>query len=81
MRASPNSYEFGKFFAETGENAVQWGNSLEGAGNFRVIEAQFPSSTANQFMQWNMLDNIGPARYGTFEQIGQPTINLWEGSP
>lgn len=81
FRAGPNSYEFGKFFAETGEHATQWGTKLEGAGNFRVIEAQFPTSTANQFMRWPSLDNIGPARLGTFEQLGKPTIRLWPGSP
>ena len=61
FRPGPNSYEFGKFFAESGEHAAQWGRRLEGAGNFRVIEAQFPSSTANQFLRWDnpILDNIG----------------------
>ncbi len=81
LRPGPNSYATGKFFAETGQHASQWGNALEGVGNSRVIEAQFPSSTANQFMRWQNLDNIGPARFGTFEQLGQPTIRLWPGSP
>jgi len=81
LRAGPNSYEFGKFFAETGENAAQWGTRLEGAGNFRVIEVQFPTSTANQFQLFQNLDGIGPARFGTFEQLGQPSIKLWPGSP
>jgi hypothetical protein len=81
LRAGPNSYATGKFFAEAGEHAAKWGRALEGAGNFRVIEAQFPTSIANQFMRWQHLDNIGPARFGTFGQIGQPTIQLWPGSP
>jgi hypothetical protein len=81
LRPGPNSYATGKFFAETGEHAARWGRALEGAGNFRVIEAQFPTSTANQFMRWQNLDNIGPARFGTLEQLGQPTIRPWPGSP
>jgi hypothetical protein len=81
LRAGQNSYATGKFFAESAEHAAQWGTRLEGAGNFRIIEATFPRSAADQFMRWERLDGIGPARFGTFEQIGNPTIRLWPGSP
>ena len=81
FRPAPNSFATGKFFAETGEDALQWGNVLEGAGNFRVVEAAFPSSVAQQFMRWVRLDGIGPARFATFEELGQPAVRLWLGSP
>lgn len=81
FRPGPNSYATGKFFAETGEHAAQWGNAMEGAGKFREIEAQFPKSAADQLMRWERLDGIGPARFGTFDQLRQPTIRLWPGSP
>lgn len=81
FRAGPNSYETGKFFAESGKDAIKWGRAMEGTGNFRVIQAQFPKSIAEQFKRWEKLDGIGPARFGTFEQMGTPQIRLWPGSP
>jgi hypothetical protein len=68
FQAGPNSLG-GKFFAESAEHAAQWGTTMDGAGNFKVIEAQFPKSTADAFMRWEKLDGIGPARYGELEQI------------
>jgi hypothetical protein len=81
LRPGPNSYATGKFFAESGKDAAKWGNVLEGAGNFRILQLEFPSSTADKLMRFERLDGIGPARFGTFDQIGQPTIKLWTGSP
>ncbi len=81
FRPGPNSYATGKFFAESGEDALQWGNAMEGPGNFRILQSEFPTSTADQFMRWDRLDAIGPARFGTFSQLGQPTVKLWPGSP
>jgi hypothetical protein len=57
-------YAGGKFFAESAEHAFEWGVRMEGQGNFRVIEARFPSQAAESFMRWERLDGIGPARYG-----------------
>lgn len=37
FKAGPNSLG-GKFFAESAEDAAQWGDKLEGAGNYKVIE-------------------------------------------
>jgi hypothetical protein len=68
FRASANSLE-GKFFAESAEHAARWGELLNGAGNYRIIEATFPTNVANSFMRWQRLDGIGPARYGTLDAI------------
>lgn len=36
-----------KFFAETYENAVKWGDALEGQGNYKVIKIQVSNKAAN----------------------------------
>ena len=78
FQAGPNSLG-GKFFAESAEHATQWGTKMEGAGNFRVIEAQFPKGSADSFMRWDRLDCIGPARYGELGpvNVANPTILPW----
>jgi hypothetical protein len=60
FRQGPNTYASGKFFAESCGDALQWGNALEGLGNFRVLEAEFPKTVADRFMRWSRLDGIGP---------------------
>jgi RHS repeat-associated protein len=62
--AGAGQYETGKFFAESAEHAAEWGTKWQGPGNFRVIEARLPTSTADSFMRWERLDTIGPARFG-----------------
>lgn len=74
FRAGPNSFETGKWFAESATHARQWGSALEGEGNFRLIEATFPRSVAGEFLRYPLLDGIGPARFGTYEQMGKPIL-------
>jgi len=64
----------GKFFAETLDHAVQWGDSLHGSNNYRIISAELPTSTADSFLHWDRLDSIGPARYGLLEQLTQAVV-------
>jgi RHS repeat-associated protein len=68
FQAGPNSLG-GKFFAESAAHASQWGTKMDGAGNCKVIEAQFPKNAADSFMRWDKLDGIGPARYGELGPI------------
>ena len=68
FKAGPNSLG-GKFFAESAEDAAQWGDKLEGAGNYKVISATFPKSAADSFIRWDRLDGIGPARYGELDEL------------
>ena len=79
LRAGPNSFESGKWFAQSPQDATAWGNAFHGPGNFSVIQVQFPFSTADQFFTLGSLDGIGPAQFGTFDQIGNPQISLWTG--
>lgn len=81
LRPGPNSYATGKFFAESGDAAVAWGNVLEGPGHFRILEVGFSKPLADGFMRFNRLDGIGPARFGRIDQLGQATIKVWAGSP
>lgn len=81
LRPGANSYATGKFFAETAENAAQWGKALEGPNNFQLLKVEFPTSTADQFMRWPRLDGIGPARFGTFEQMVPPPKITLHGPP
>jgi len=70
----PNSME-GKFFAETAADAAKWGNAFtSGQGGYRIISATVPESAASQFMRWESLDAIGPARYAELGQINIPEL-------
>lgn len=57
----PNSLE-GKWFAESYDNARLHGNALEGAGNYKIIQADLPTNAPSFFRVQN-LDNRGPAVY------------------
>ena len=52
----------GKHFADTIEGAQRFGESLMGAGNYQIIEAEVPISATSLF-QWSNLDGFGPARF------------------
>jgi hypothetical protein len=59
----------GKFFAESAEDAAQWGELLEGPGHYCIVEVELPASVAKSLLQWEKLDGIGPARYGELPQL------------
>jgi hypothetical protein len=64
----------GKWFAETAEDAAQWGNALEGRGNYRIIEVNIPTQIAEKLFRIDWLDNIGPALYAEIYQLGNITF-------
>ncbi|WP_089943225.1 hypothetical protein [Candidatus Entotheonella palauensis] len=74
---APNALE-GKFFAEHPEHAIAWGEALEGAGQYRVMEVDLSARVADELMRWARLDGIGPARYATLSQLESATIRLYE---
>ena len=78
FEAGPNSLE-GKFFDETAEDATKWGDALEGAGNYRVLEAKVPKDAAEKMTRWERLDGIGPARYGEVPDLDGTIIKLFGG--
>lgn len=61
----------GKYFAESLGDAAVWGRQL---GNPHIIEVTFPKSVADQLYRWDRLDGIGPARFGTLDQLRNYTI-------
>jgi hypothetical protein len=60
------------------EHAAQWGERLQGAGNYRIITADVPTTAADQFMRWVKLDAIGPARYAELEQLSDAIIRVFK---
>ena len=76
FEAVPSSLE-GKFFAESAEDAAQWGEMLEGASHYRIVEVEFFTSVAENLLRWEKLDGIGPARYGELHQLQDAVVRLW----
>ena len=68
----PNSLQ-GKWFAETPENARQWGQRLY-QDVFHVIQVDIPEDVADQMFRLSALDQIGPARYAEDDVLA--LINL-----
>ena len=75
FEAVPSSLE-GKFFAESVEDAAQWGEMLEGASHYRIVEVALPASVAKSLVRWEKLDGIGPARYGELHQLQNAVVRL-----
>lgn len=76
FEVGPNSYEGGKFFAESLDDASRWGQKFYGTNNFYTIEMKVSNNVANQMMRWPKLDSIGLARFGTLEQLENANIRL-----
>jgi hypothetical protein len=50
---------------------------MMGKGNFRIVEAELPTSAADKLMRWERLDAIGPARYGELDQLVDAVIRIF----
>lgn len=77
FQTAPHALE-GKFFAETFEHAVVWGDILEGSGQYRIVEVQLSANIADELIRWERLDGIGPARYANLSQLEHAIIRLYE---
>jgi hypothetical protein len=60
----------GKWFAENADDAATWGVKMDFGGKPTVIEADFPTSAADDMFKVDKLDGIGPARYAEEGQLG-----------
>jgi hypothetical protein len=67
FEAVPSSLE-GKFFAESAEDAAQWGERLKGASHDRIVQVALPARVAKSLLRWENLTGIGPARSGEWPQ-------------
>jgi hypothetical protein len=71
--AVPRSLE-GKFFAESAQDAAQWGEMLEGASHYRIVEVALPARVAKSLVRWEKLAGIGPAGYGESPQLQDAVV-------
>lgn len=69
FRAGPGSLD-GKWFAESGAHASEWGRVLNG-GEGSVVRVRVPNTFADQLMRLEKLDGIGPARYVEPHQLAE----------
>jgi hypothetical protein len=72
FQQGPNSLE-GKWMAESVDDAKTWGKLLNGDGSV-VVSVTMPRSLAEQLQRVPRLDGVGPARYGTIDQLSGVTI-------
>jgi hypothetical protein len=65
----PNSLE-GKWFCDTPEGAIKFGNSNQGPGpgKFRLIEADVPEKTPGTYAVPDV-DHLGPSRYLPIDEL------------
>jgi len=73
FEAVPSSLE-GKCFAESAEDAAQWGKMLAGASHYRIVEVALPARVAQGLVRWEKPDGIGPARYGELLQLQDAVV-------
>lgn len=66
----------GKWFAESGEHASEWGRVLN-AGDGSVVMVRVPTPFADQLMRLDKLDGIGPARYVEPHQLAELNRHAW----
>lgn len=78
FRKGSNSFEFGKWFADSPEGAKLHGDALMGVGKYRIIEADVPSNAPSLYQPDNM-DGRGPARYLSLEDLINVFPRLWTG--
>ena len=77
LRPGPNnSYQTGKMLAETAADAAKWGRAMNGEGNFQVLKIEVPKAIADELLPFGRIDGIGPAHFGTLEQLKNVTITL-----
>jgi hypothetical protein len=76
FNVGPNSME-GKWFADSIDGAVLHGDGLQGAGRYRIIEADLPDAAPSLYRLPD-LDGNGPARYVGIEDLDGVTPRpLW----
>jgi hypothetical protein len=67
----------GKWFAEKAADARKWGDKMNGPGNSTVMRADIAKPIADKMYRTNSLDGIGPARFGTIDQLQGSRIRVY----
>jgi hypothetical protein len=65
----------GKWMATTYDDAVTWGQQMDG-GNTRIVSVVLPKSVVDEFYYVHKLDNIGPAYYGELDILNSSFIKV-----
>ncbi|MEM6878004.1 MAG: hypothetical protein AAF544_05575, partial [Bacteroidota bacterium] len=73
LEPGTNSLE-GKWFAETFENALSWGNLLYDGRNFLICSIELSDSVYSGLFRLTNLDGIGPAVYAEITDLQYATI-------
>ncbi|WP_154050586.1 hypothetical protein [Citrobacter werkmanii] len=75
---SINGQMEGKWFAESLEDAITWGNKMgHGGESFRIVQVTVPDSIANGMHFDPHLDGIGPARYAQVSDLNKYSKLTW----
>ena len=77
LETIPQSLE-GKWFAETIENARAWGHwfsGISGMNHARIVVVDIPDAMAARLFRLDRLDDIGPARFVSLDELDLITID------
>jgi RHS repeat-associated protein len=67
----------GKWFAESYDNAVKWGQTMgHGGDKFHVVEVDVPDNIAKKMHTQSNLDGIGSARYAEVEDLNNSKVKI-----
>jgi|ERR1044072_8071417 hypothetical protein len=75
FKSGPNSVD-GKHFAESPQDAEEWGSWLYDEDDFRIVAVELPEAEADKLMRWDRLDAIGPARFAELHELENAVITV-----
>ncbi len=65
---------YGKWFAESMADALQWSILLSYPANVLILEISLEEDVSRTLYQTDYLDGVGPARYAEIDQLQDATI-------
>ncbi len=68
LRSGPPSFQ-GKWFAETIDDAAEWGHALYSGSQFHLIEVELDDAIVTTLFGLPNLDGIGPARFADIPDL------------
>jgi hypothetical protein len=75
FRPAPPSNR-GKWFAESANDAAEWGRQLYGSTPFHLVAVVLPLDIADGFFRLRRLDGIGPARFAGIHELPVPNVGI-----
>ena len=75
---STNGQMEGKWFAESLDDAVTWGNKMgHGGESFRIVQVTVSDRVFTRMYSNPHLDDIGPARYAQVSDLNEYSTITW----